>query len=79
MIEWIEKNRKLISVPSGVPVVAIAAGVNHALGLRSDGSLIGWRSNDHGQTNVPIGTKFIAVSAGGQFSLALTTDGRIVA
>jgi alpha-tubulin suppressor-like RCC1 family protein len=34
---------------SGSPVIAFAAGSDHALAVRADGSLFAWGSNDSGQ------------------------------
>lgn len=35
--------------------VAIAAGEDHSLALRSDGSIVGWGDNEHGQATPPDG------------------------
>ena len=58
------------------PVIAIAAGVRHALALRSDGSVVGWGSNwDRRAWEVPSGFgPFAAVSAGSGFSVGLRRD-----
>ena len=57
--------------------IAVSAGVNHSLGLRSDGSIVGWGS---GQLVVPApNTGFVAVAAGYYHSLGLKADGSIVA
>jgi alpha-tubulin suppressor-like RCC1 family protein len=54
-------------------VVAIAAGNNHDLALKSDGTVVAWGSNYAGQTNTPPGlTGVTAIAAGGSHSLALT-------
>lgn len=40
--------------PAGLQdVTAIAAYDDHALALKSDGSIVGWGNNDHGQLNIP--------------------------
>ena len=50
--------------------IAIAGGGYHSLGLRADGTLVGWGNNGSGQINVPEGI-FSAIAAGGYHSLAL--------
>ena len=45
--------------------VAVAAGGNHSLGLKADGSIVAWGWNYYGQTNVPApNTGFVAVAGG---------------
>jgi len=59
--------------------VAVTAGVNHSLILRSDGSVRGWGLNANGQTNVPEGvTSVVAIAAGHLHGLALKADGSMV-
>jgi hypothetical protein len=60
--------------------VAIAAGNDHCLGLKADGSIVAWGANYFGQTDVPVhNTGFVAVAAGWFHSLGLKADGSIVA
>jgi hypothetical protein len=60
--------------------VAAAAGDIHSLGLKSDGSIVGWGYNFDGECNVPApNADFIAVSGGWKHSLGLKADGTIVA
>ncbi len=66
------------NVPAGNDFVAIAAGYQHNLALRSDGSIAAWGDNAYGQCNAPGGTGFAAVAAGGYHSLALRSDGSLV-
>ncbi len=61
-------------------LVAAVAGFNHSLGLKDDGSIVAWGSNDSGQANVPTpNTGFAAVAAGMTHSLGLRSDGSIAA
>ncbi|MHC5083637.1 MAG: hypothetical protein ACYTET_06825, partial [Planctomycetota bacterium] len=63
----------------GSDIVAIAAGYEHSLALRGDGSVAAWGKNDFGQAESPAGNDFIAIAAGGNSSLALRSDGSIAA
>ena len=66
------------ATPSGY--TAIAAGGSHSLALRSDGNVVAWGANDHGQATVPPSlTGVTAISAGNRHSLALRADGTVVA
>jgi alpha-tubulin suppressor-like RCC1 family protein len=59
---------------------AIAAGWEHSLALKSDGTMVAWGRNQYGQTNVPAGlADVIAISAGSTHNLALKADGTVVA
>ncbi len=60
--------------------VAVAAGGNHSLGLRADGSIAVWGHNYYGQLDVPApNSGFVAVAAGWGHSLGVRTDGSIAA
>ena len=57
-------------------VVAVAAGVNHSLGVKADGSIVAWGGNDYGQCDVPApNTGFVAVAAGYWHGLGLKAVG----
>lgn len=59
-------------------VVALAAGANHNLALRRDGTVLAWGST--ALTNVPPTlTDAIAIAGGGGHNLALTRKGTVVA
>lgn len=61
-------------------VLAIAAGRQLSVALRSDGTVVAWGLNSSGQTNVPPGlSNVVAVTAGDSHVLALKTDGTVMA
>lgn len=71
--------------------VAVSAGDNHTMGIRSDGSLWGWGLREHGRTGGGItgisaestpwrvgnASDWVAVSAGGQHSMGIRADGSL--
>ncbi|TVQ91130.1 MAG: hypothetical protein EA393_05025, partial [Bacteroidetes bacterium] len=81
IVAWGENWFGQCSVPSpNTGFVAIAAGSEHSLGLKSDGTIIAWGNNDYGQSDVPEpNSDFISLSAGRYHSLGLKSDGTIVA
>lgn len=61
-------------------IVGLAAGVDHSLALRSNGTVVGWGRNLHGQAEPPANlTNVIDIAVGFDHSLALRKDGSIVA
>ncbi len=69
-----------IPVSAQTNVKAVDGGGRHVLALKTDGTVVAWGRNNHGQTNVPPGlSDVIAIAAGDEFSLALTSEGRVVA
>ena len=67
-------------LPPGLAYTAVAAGFDHSLGLRSDGSVAGWGANRAGQLDIPAlppGVTFTALAAGVEFSLGLRSDGTV--
>ncbi len=65
---------------SATNVVAIAAGDNYLLALRTDGTLIGWGNNTYEPLPGPVAvTNPVAMSVGGDHSLALQAGGTIAA
>jgi alpha-tubulin suppressor-like RCC1 family protein len=62
------------------PFTAIAAGNNHTVAVKNDGTVAAWGSNRHRQCEVPAGlTGVIQVAAGEDHTLALRADGTVVA
>ena len=62
------------SIPTGLTdVVAIAAGFDHNLVLKRDGTLVAWGWNLEGETNIPTGLRSVsAIAVGGYHNLVLT-------
>src|SRR5436190_3484095 len=68
------------NVPTGLTnIVAVAAGLEDALALRADGTVVAWGANDYGITNVPAAaTNVVSISSGWLFHTALRADGTVV-
>ena len=61
-------------------VTAVAAGMFHNLGLKADGTVVGWGQSFSGETNVPPGlSNVMAVAAGDRWSLVLQSNGTVLA
>lgn len=69
------------TVPPGLSnVVAVAAGRDHSLALKSDGTVVSWGRNQYGQAAVPAGlSNVVAIAAGANHSLAVKSDGTVLA
>src|SRR6185295_17688406 len=68
------------ALPAGLAYVKIAAGFEHSLAIRSDGSVVAWGRNDRCQSNVPelgAGVEFVEVAAGLKHTLARRSDGTV--
>ena len=57
----------------------IAAGAYHAVGLKSDGTVIAVSSAEYGQCDVNGWTDIVSISAGGKHTVGLKSDGTVVA
>jgi hypothetical protein len=68
------------TVPEGLTrVTAVAAGMNHSVALKYDGTVVAWGGNMFGQAAVPAGlSNVLAIAAGSYHTLALKVDGTVV-
>jgi alpha-tubulin suppressor-like RCC1 family protein len=71
-------------IEPGTRFVAVAAGGQHSLAIKEDGTVVAWGRNISGEANVPAGlSNVVAVAAGGHsgsgFSVALRRDGTVIA
>lgn len=80
VVGWGRNDQSQITAPASLPnAQLVAAGYNHNLALRSDGTVIAWGSDSARQTSVPSSLTNVAALAAGQFhSLALRKEGSIV-
>jgi alpha-tubulin suppressor-like RCC1 family protein len=83
----------LVSLPSGVTVIAVGAGYDNGFALTSTGAVYAWGLNTYGELGIgtttnaltptlvdlPAGTVATAISAGFGHTLALTSTGRAYA
>ncbi|MCK4549464.1 MAG: hypothetical protein KAU49_04820, partial [Candidatus Krumholzibacteria bacterium] len=61
-------------------LVSVAAGGYHSLGLKFDGTIVSWGSNENLECTVPApNVDFVAVAGGSSHSLGLKSNGMIVA
>jgi hypothetical protein len=62
-----------------IKINSIAAGSQHSLVLKSNGTVVGWGRSIEGQITIPTGLSGVtAIAAGGYHSLALKSDGTII-
>ena len=71
------------SVPADASnsIVAVSAGAEFSIALRSDGRVMAWGGGTDGQCDVPAdaSNSVVAIFSGNDHSLALRSDGRVVA
>jgi alpha-tubulin suppressor-like RCC1 family protein len=60
-------------------LIALAAGEDHGVALRSNGTVAAWGNNQYSQLAVPVAVQFqtAMLAAGGNHSLALLTNGTV--
>jgi hypothetical protein len=83
---WGDNSFGQTNLPPGLSnVIAIAAGGNHSLALKTNGTVVAWGENTDangafaGQSVVPAGLSNVVAIAAGEFhSLAVKSDGTIV-
>lgn len=74
VIAWGDSAASLRTIPAGLGrVVDVAAGPNHSVALRADGSLVTWGYWSGTQTV----SDAVAIAAGYDFTLALRSDGTV--
>ena len=61
-----------------VGFVQVSAGVRHTCGLRSDGTVVCWGSDEYRQLQAPSNERFTAIDAGGIYTCGLRSDGTSV-
>ncbi|HOX55693.1 MAG TPA: hypothetical protein P5205_05160 [Candidatus Paceibacterota bacterium] len=81
IVAWGSNGSGQTNVPAELSgAVAIAAGGNHSLALRADGTMAAWGAGGAGQTNVPSGlVNVVGMTAGQESSTALRADGSVIA
>lgn len=81
VLTWGDNFSGQLNVPAEASnVVAVAAGEDHSLALRADGTVVAWGDNTYRQLNVPASAvNVVAIAAGDAQSLALRADGTVVA
>ncbi|MGD0208940.1 MAG: immunoglobulin domain-containing protein [Verrucomicrobiota bacterium] len=81
VVTWGQTNSYgLANIPLDLTnVIAIAAGNNHSVALKSTGKVAVWGDNTYGQTNVPANlSNVVAIAAASYHTLALKSNGIVV-
>ena len=81
VIAWGDNNESQTTVPSLVDVTAVAAGAEHSLALKSNGSVVAWGDNASGQSTVPTGALngVTQIAAGFNHNVVRKSDGTLLA
>lgn len=81
IVVWGDNQHGQRDVPEpNLGFVSVAAGYDHVVGLKANGSVAAWGQNAHLSCEVPApNSDFVAMSAGDDGSLGLKTDGSVVA
>ncbi len=77
--EEMDKIIEISSAKDGLRTETAAAGREHSVALRADGTVVAAGSNKYGQCDVSDWKDITAVSAGAYFTLGLKSDGTVVA
>ena len=79
IVFWGRQYAGINNIPENSNYIKVVAGLSHAVGLKSDGTVRAWGYNVSQQTNVPLNvTNVVEIAAGQSFSLALKADGSII-
>lgn len=83
VLEWTEAGRTAVEKAKELrmqqPNTTISAGNVHVVGLKADGTVVAFGSNDNGQCNVSDWRDIVSVSAGWTHTLGLKGDGTVLA
>ena len=79
IVAWGNNSDGQCNVPAGSDFVAIAAGEDYSVALKSDGSLVACGNNDDGQCDVPTGNDFTRIVATYRHTVALRSNGSLAA
>jgi len=81
IIAWGNNAFRQLEIPPELgDLLSVAAGGDHSLALRPDGTVFAWGDNMFGQSTAPhLPGPAIAIAAGESHSLALLSDGRAIA
>ena len=72
VVAWGYNGYGQCTVPADLVATQVAAGGQHSLALRPDGSVVAWGYNGYGQCTVPADLVATQIAGGGHHSLALT-------
>ncbi|WCJ59323.1 immunoglobulin domain-containing protein [Fontisphaera persica] len=80
LAQWGSNAIAVVNFPAGLKdASAIAAGPNHALVVRANGTVLGWGDNSFGKATPPPGlNNVVAVAAGANHSVALRANGTVI-